>query len=947
MRSVLVKIALLTWALCWAARPFRDDDADDQKAATNRTLPAALLQAVNPDGNVEEDSKGNEDNESSEECDEDLLAPNEPGKECPAACPYAGEVEEKYCHFRCVEADKCGTGNMLKKASIPDEHHHFCRPCEVEACLECVAGKPGEGGEEVETCNKCMFGYWKSADGKKCTNPGDNFFIGLAVVAVILGLVGLIWFVYLFAQPVVNDPAVTHAMECRDRQMVLQDHHGEEGQPYPFATNLMSVNVAGPGTTALFCFQGATIAWGVILMAVWGGFVIAYPDLLKIGNRPAITPRQLCEVVLWGRHRQVQLLWTKVAWLAFAYVFSTVGAVWYGIYMARFHREYDSKHATLSDYVAVLSGVPAIKGAEKVEEIIKEAVKSSVGDAAGKEIVAVSVGWNFENHVAQVRHFLEEEVGSLEATNSTQRAGARASVLQLYAANEDSTGILGQFTKMLLSAWKIELDEHEHGEEETVENLKKNLQEMETGQKSFVIFQTETARNAAVEAVKDTGIKIRDATCQLKEEEFEPEAIFWHNLHVTPAEQNAKFRSGGLLVFIAAMAWTVILYLPYAHYMAEFSYANGDEPSFLAESVFIGLVVGAQIGLFIASSIAARGCQMHYEDQKHTAYIYYYNAALILNLVLDICLQSYLSYLQMTGVGAHVADGRLLSSIDSWEEKFESYPMQKSIGKLLFKYCWPCTFLVPFVAEPFVAQLLPLMLGKMLIGRNPKIQGEMAERAVELSEMEQGRYADCIFNMILVACIPFIAPAYMAMTWGTFILSHIYIYSYDHWKTLRYARKFYFSSDDVHWVGQRLFSIPVAILAAALVMKANQWSGGEKLGSGVLKGWQLGGACFGAFFLHIMIHLALLDYVVDPFRRDPNKEENSTPFSEVASHEAATHLTTNPVQCLRSKYILQDSPPLRIFCLGKEHLMQFNPKIGAYFDGSKKNTKAPEKHGDD
>ena len=27
------------------------------------------------------------------------------------------------------------------------------------------------------------------------------------------------------------------------------------------------------------------------------------------------------------------------------------------------------------------------------------------------------------------------------------------------------------------------------------------------------------------------------------------------------------------------------------------------------------------------------------------------------------------------------------------------------------------------------------------------------------SEMEQGRYADIIFNLILVACIPFIAPA--------------------------------------------------------------------------------------------------------------------------------------------------------------------------------------------
>ncbi|CAK9006808.1 RING-type domain-containing protein [Durusdinium trenchii] len=147
--------------------------------------------------------------------------------------------------------------------------------------------------------------------------------------------------------------------------------------------------------------------------------------------------------------------------------------------------------------------------------------------------------------------------------------------------------------------------------------------------------------------------------------------------------------------------------------------------------------------------------------------------------------------------------------------------MQKSVGKLLFKYCWPCTFLVPFVAEPFLAQLG--LFGKELEFRQrERIRGENAERALELSEMEQGRYADVIFNLILVACIPFIAPAYMLWTYGAFLVSHLYIYWYDHWKTLRWARKFYFSSDEVHWFGQQLLSLPLGILAAALVFKANQ-----------------------------------------------------------------------------------------------------------------------------
>lgn len=122
-------------------------------------------------------------------------------------------------------------------------------------------------------------------------------------------------------------------------------------------------------------------------------------------------------------------------------------------------------------------------------------------------------------------------------------------------------------------------------------------------------------------------------------------------------------------------------------------------------------------------------------------------------------------------------------------------------------------------------------------------------------------------------------------------------------------------------------------------------SGGPnaKLGSGVLQGSTLGAAMAGAFVLHVLIHLTLLDMVVKPFRIDPNKAENTTPFSAVAEEEAATHLSTNPIQCLRSKFILQDSPPLSPFVLGKERIMKANPKLGAYFDGEQ-DAKQKEKH---
>ncbi|OLP84550.1 hypothetical protein AK812_SmicGene34558 [Symbiodinium microadriaticum] len=1165
-----------------------------------------------------------------DECEKDLKAPADPTEACPKNCPFSAEINDpkEYCHFKCVKPQECGTEGTIPNQTIPErektKENPYCRYCEVEACAQCISSKPGVEDEAVEKCQKCMLGYTLSEDGKECTSHGDDIFLVLAAIGAVAGLLGAGWYVSLAMKPTVNVEGLQYAQSSHMRMMITQDHHGDEGQPYPFGTNLMSKTVAGPGATALFRFQGAVLLWGLLVLCLWFAFVLfVSKDLLILGNRPAATPRQLCEVVFWGRHRQMELIWTKCTWIVCAYLLGTIGAVAYGIMMAKFFVSFDSERATLSDYVAVLEGVPTITGEEPAEALLKEAVQKAIGEDVAKDVIAVSVGWNFSEHVPQVRHFIDEEVAEFHVEHGEPKETPEGS-------GEEFNGACGAISKQVLEKWHIHLDGHGH--EFEVEDLKNNLKSLETAPTSYVIFMKEDSRDKAIEAVKDTGIKIKDATCSLRAETYEPEALFWHNLHITPAQRSGRFVGASVQIFLVCMAWTVVLYLPYAHYMAAFSYANGDEPSPVAESVFVGLVVGAQVGLFVASSIGAdkwpvvtvpwvggmltcmwmnreswlllsiltlgasfflqatvlggwmlflekhedddmdvlrrvaivgavapllfnavlstllvsamvkmarqgqlsfpgwsleeppgsytafrfwdivrkffvlsipifwtcilcldcaavmhrqkkqdhrlwmkmtifsilpclldlkiavdgafqaasyhygrvmfrknrgsrrgsreydaflRRCptgrfsevvseaadaerqlleqdvcviclepfevdhqvaelpckhlfhfhcirrnfkknwalmkrvesdwpaevlqpsmklqcslmelvgKCHYEDQKHRVYIIFYNAALILNLVMDIALQGYLSYLQMVGVGARVADGRLLGSLQSFQEIFESFPMQKSVGKLLFKYCWPCTFLVPFAVEPFLAQLGPYQVGSMLIRSNARVRGENAERALELSEMEQGRYADIIFNLILVACIPFIAPAYMAWTYGTFMVSHLYIYWYDHWKTLRWARKFYFSSDEVHWFGQQLLCLPLGVLAASAVFKINQWSGGVTggLGSGVLKGATLWGAMAAAFTLHVTVHLALLTFVVKPMRSDPDKAPNEMPFSKVAEEEAATHLSTNPIQCLRSKYILGDSPPLSPFVLGKEKVMKANPKLGAFFDG--------------
>lgn len=300
---------------------------------------------------------------------------------------------------------------------------------------------------------------------------------------------------------------------------------------------------------------------------------------------------------------------------------------------------------------------------------------------------------------------------------------------------------------------------------------------------------------------------------------------------------------------------------------------------------------------------------------------------------MDIALQTYLSYLQMVGVGAHTSDGRLLGSLDSLQQIFESYPIQKSVGKLLFVYCWPCTFFVPFLAEPLAVQWLPKHLAQYIVGANKKIQGENAEKALELGEMEQGRYADCIFNVILLSCIPFISPAYLAMTLSALIFSHGYLYVYDQIKVLRFVRKFNFSDPEVHWLGMQLFAIPCSILAGALVFKANQMSSKSGvLGSGYFQGGSLLAAVVGAAVLHFVLHLAVLELVVKPMGQEQDLKSNAL-YAAAARDCPATYLSTNPIFCLRSKYVLGHNPPQMMYFPGKEHLMQPNESIPAYYQG--------------
>lgn len=251
--------------------------------------------------------------------------------------------------------------------------------------------------------------------------------------------------------------------------------------------------------------------------------------------------------------------------------------------------------------------------------------------------------------------------------------------------------------------------------------------------------------------------------------------------------------------------------------------------------------------------------------------------------------------------------------------------MQKTMGRMLFSYCFPGTFLTSVLIEPVFAIAIPEMLGRLLVRNHPEVQGRQAELALTyFTPMDLSRYSDIVLNMslaVMVLYLPggFILPMFIAMT-----LSHIYIYAFDHWRVLRAVPKFHFSRNTVDRFATTWMALPCALTASSAVFKGyhKYWP--------KLAGDSLVCVMLWAFLAHILVHICVIKMIYRMKGRHTRAEQS---YAEVAKKEPSTWFSVNPIHCLRSKYIWGHEPAQVYYINGKEHLQRQNVKIGAHFEG--------------
>jgi len=454
------------------------------------------------------------------------------------------------------------------------------------------------------------------------------------------------------------------------------------------------------------------------------------------------------------------------------------------------------------------------------------------------------------------------------------------------------------------------------------------LEELYSTEDAFIIFDSEASRDAAVAAAANRGgVDFHQTKLQLEEAPCEPQTVLWNKLtNRTWGASIFRCFVAFLCILLALAVWCFCFYLPYARLVVKGDYAHGRDPDVLAKTMFGFVVIAGNAMMYVVCAEVSDRVGFKTQAKREVCYMLLYCFACVFNVLLDLVMAYQMAYKQMVGLGVKTHSGTRLGDVDTFADRFDTYALQKSLGQILLDYSFPSTYLIPFLAEPFVIVIVPYQLMSFIVRTNPAIMGSAAEAYLQSAPMDLSRYADVILNLLLAVLMFFFPGGYMMTILIGLIVSHIWIYCYDHVRVLSVIPACDFSTMDVEWWAQWMLSIPCGLLLACAAFKANC----EK---DAVHCWEDGPViwwCAGLLVGHMIVHTLVLLYVIPLFSLkdiSPSEEKYKT-CSELYP---CSFFSANPVHCLRSRYIYQHDPPCDYFVLGKDHLQRKNEDLHLHY----------------
>jgi len=599
------------------------------------------------------------------------------------------------------------------------------------------------------------------------------------------------------------------------------------------------------------------------------------------------------------------------------YVGSFISFTLFMVRQLRIAQRLDANEKTMKDFAIELTGLPKLPGNKpELEKDLQKAVET----ATGKTIVGVSIAWNYSE---------QQEIIDRECIRDHDEREVAMSGVPLADA-PDPTADMGA-----VHTWMYNKEKDILGPEEEEEvDVKKLLEELVSSDTAFVVFNTSEDKDSVLSSgieIKFDATKYGFAVESLKTAEVmnEPANLNWHNFD--DADAAGLFMRGvkGLFkVYVPALlVWFFGFYVPYAYSVYYFNYDNGAELPGYYSLIFTIFVCGGNATMYVVCDICCDIMGFRYKDSKQCTYMLMYLVACMINVFLDMVVTYYTAFKIMVGLDFRTYHGVRLSEIDSFTEQFETYAMQRSLGANTFAYCWPATFFLCFVLEPFVTILIPYQIGKKIVNTHKEIRGTCAEAYIMAFEFDLGRYGDILLNVFLGILIFFFPGGYIWSLFYAMAFSHTFIYCFDHWRVISVIPTVKIVSINVDWWAQVSMCACCGVILSCTVMKANC----ESYTNYCLQGLPLVSLCSVACIVHFIVHLLILIYLVPTLGKELEDENFGMTFEAVAKDEARSWFSVNPVHCLRSKYLHGDKPHCRLAAFGKEHFLESNPKIGCHF----------------
>lgn len=824
-------------------------------------------------------------------CGEPWYLPN-PDR-CPADCPYVAEEAkngDRSCYFRCVAADGCGTNGTRTDHTVPDATSMTCRRCNSAGCRVC---EPGGFSSGQEKCSVCADGYYLMPDGA-CETA---FFVAKPLLQTLLcvtALFILLWYFELQRRPACNEEGVRQGLAHRAQTAVVTS----AGQPYALATNIAKdATVGGPGLSLHMRFQLYILSWASILCVVYmalGAF--GGSDMLNVGLMPSASSPALCSLIPWSTSQAGQVLTVKLAFLAFAYIFTLVSSVIFALSQELAFQDLKQSSPTLGRFACLLQGLPPVDGCERLEEELETFVEAQTQ----QKPVGVSVCWDYGHVQEALEEFAQDDAAAAEPVADAEADGV--------GGPQQAKAAFGLIDSLWFEwVWRMPQSPPGRPVASTVKAVVEGLRCTDT---AFVVFSSEEQRFAAISRFQQSNIVFRGQQLRMcLAGDVEPSDVLWHNFEegkAGPTRSQRMIRSV-IAVLVMILSYSVGFYIPFAYYSFAEPFARGEVLSGSSWATFALGVMACNQCLYVTCRGLGRSIGFKTTEEmqvwRNCAQLASAGAACLTFLTFT----ALISYWQMEKEQLHTGDGRWLSELQSFQEILAAYPLQRVLGSFVFMYSFPSTFLVPYMAEGVLGTGLVDAVTLAMTRSYPDVHGRRAEQAFSCRRVPNlDRYADLILNASLAILSLFFAGGYTLWVLLTFVASHACIYAYDHWRFLR-------ASCAVRFDGQAADRSAVAAMAvpAGLLLACAVFHGAGMYGNSVAF-TELAPICLFGFGAHVAMHTKLiLEFVPkiagssQPFRKSKNMS-----YKDTETSVAATWFTANPVHCLRSRLIYGHQSPV-------------------------------------